>query len=95
MSEDLDLWLRVMNSNYRIENLDEVLINYRVDETFTDKRVSKNQKEYMAYVRKMNWSNKHMFFSMLSYLSGQIFKNMPTSYLTILYEKENNQKVKR
>ncbi len=92
MSEDLDLWLRVMNADYEIRNLDEFVINYRVGTDFTVKRTSKKQKKYMADVRKKNWSFSHPFFSVTSVVAGMVFRATPSSTLTGIYNKENRKK---
>lgn len=91
MSEDLDLWLRIMNAGYVLENVDEVLINYRIDKSFTDKRSSQKQKNYMAKVRNKNWCNKHVFFSLASSAAGLLFRILPSSSLSSFYNKENSK----
>lgn len=91
MSEDLDLWLRIMNSGYEIRNLNETVVNYRVGNHFAEKRTSRKQKAYMADVRKKNWSNSHLLFSTASVMAGIIFRLAPSSALIGLYKKENQQ----
>lgn len=50
MSEDLDFWLRLMNDGYKLANLPDTLINYRVMGNFLEKRSSDVQREVMAQV---------------------------------------------
>ena len=85
MSEDLDLWIRIMNANYQIENLTDTVVNYRVNSSFTVKRVSKKQKIYMSKVRNKNWSGKHLFFSIASVSAGLLFRIIPSSSLIKFY----------
>ncbi len=91
MSEDLDLWLKIMNSNYEIRNMNEIIVNYRVGNDFAERRTNKKQKVYMAEVRKNNWSNSHLFFSLISVFAGTVFKLTPSVLLKGFYKKENCQ----
>ncbi len=91
MSEDLDLWLRVLNAGYQIANIPDTVLNYRVDDGFVKKRSSQAQTEYMAGVRKKNFDRRHFFYSCLSCLSGRIFKNIPLGIIRQIYQKENGR----
>ena len=91
MSEDLDLWLRIMNAGYEIQNLNETLIRYRISSDFTEKRTSQKQKNYMAMVRKKNWSSSNFFFSLASVTAGSLFRITPGGALKGFYKKENRQ----
>lgn len=90
MSEDLDLWLRIMNAGYGIENLSECVINYRVGSNFVDKRTSDAQVKYMADVRRKCFSGKHFFFSCMSVCAGFIFEHTPKGVIKKIYKKENS-----
>lgn len=50
MSEDLDFWLRLLNDDYKVANLEDTVLRFRVQDNFTDKRVSEIQRKYMANV---------------------------------------------
>ena len=52
MSEDLDLWLRLMNDGNKVANVPDIVLNYRVTENFPAKRSDQTQREYMKLVRK-------------------------------------------
>lgn len=91
MSEDLDFWLRLLNAGYHIANLSDVVLNYRVQSNFTEKRSSDTQREYMADVRKKNFDSHHLFHSVLSNVSGWMFTHVPVGAINKLYKKENNQ----
>lgn len=92
MSEDLDLWLRVLNAGYRIANIPDTVLDYRVDNDFIKKRSSQSQSAYMAGVRKKNFDRRHFFHSFLSCLAGQIFKIAPSEIIKKIYQKENGQR---
>lgn len=91
MSEDLDLWLRILNAGYQIANIPDTVLNYRVDNDFIKKRSSRLQKAYMAGVRKKNFDRKRFFYSSLSCVSGQIFKNTPAGIIRKIYQRENTR----
>lgn len=89
MSEDLDLWLRLMNDGYRLANLPDTVLNYRVTENFLEKRSSDVQREVMAQVRSKNLDKRRFVHSMLSYLSGWLFTHVPKCMIDKAYRKEN------
>ncbi len=91
MSEDLDFWLRLLNARYHIANLPDVVLNYRVQSNFTEKRSSVTQREYMADVRKKNFDSHHLIHSVLSNVSGWMFTHVPVGAINTLYKKENNR----
>lgn len=91
MSEDLDLWLRIMNQSYKIANVSTTVLNYRVTEKFAEKRSGRKQIEYMAYVRRKNFSKRHLLHSVLSCISAWLFLNTPANEVKRLYRKENGQ----
>ncbi len=91
MSEDLDLWLRILNEGYEIQNLPEFIINYRLGDNFTKKRTSDKQIKYMAMVRKKNFNIKRPIFSLASLTAGFIFKAVPKSTIQGMYKKENKE----
>ena len=91
MSEDLDFWLRLLNTGYHIANLPDTVLNYRVQSNFTEKRSSTKQREYMANVRKKNFDSHHLFHSVLSNAFGWMFTHVPAGAINNIYRKENNQ----
>lgn len=89
MSEDLDFWLRLLNAGYHIANLPDIVLNYRVQSNFTEKRSSRKQRNYMADVRRKNFDSGHLFHSVLSNSAGWIFTHVPEETITKMYKKEN------
>lgn len=91
MSEDLDLWLRLMNKSYKIANIPATVLNYRVPDNFAEKRSNWKQVEYMAAVRRKNFSKRHFIHSVLSCISAGMFLHTPTGIIKRIYKKENKQ----
>lgn len=92
MSEDLDLWLRLMNDGYRIANLEDTVLKYRVQESFNNKRTGEKQRNYTAKVRKANLSRKRFFHSILSAFAGWLFAHISSKSISKIYDKENQNK---
>ena len=89
-AEDIDLWLKLYNNKYIIENLPEKLVNYRVDEGFIEKRVSnKEQENYVIMIRRKNVSYKRPFFSVASYIMTFVRKIVSDGFKQKRYNKEN------
>ncbi len=89
MSEDLDLWLRLMNNGYKIANLPNILLNFRVMDNFLEKRSSNTQREVMAQVRKKNFDIRHPIHSTLSALTAWLFTHIPRKAIDMAYQSEN------
>lgn len=91
MSEDLDFWLRLMNDGYRISNLPDTVLDYRVMGNFLEKRSSDVQREVMAQVRRKNFSKRHPVHSVLSVFSGWLFTHVPRGTIDKAYQNENKR----
>ena len=91
MSEDLDFWLRLMNDGYKLANLPDTLINYRVMGNFLEKRSSDVQREVMAQVRHKNFDKRHLVHSILSDFSGWLFTHVPRGAIDRAYNNENKR----
>ena len=89
MSEDLDLWLRLMNDGNKVANVPDIVLNYRVTENFPAKRSDQTQREYMKLVRKKNFCSKHMLHSVLSNTAGWFFLHISAKTISKIYNKEN------
>lgn len=89
MSEDLDFWLRLLNDGYCLKNISDTVLKYRVQDDFTNKRLSNKQRKYMYDVRKRNFSFKHLGHSVLSVCAGWIFTHIPVKSIKVMYDKEN------
>lgn len=93
MSEDLDLWLRLINNGYSIRNIKDIVLKYRVQSNFIDKRTSYKQRIYMESVRKSNFNKKHLLHGILSCCAGWLFTHIPVKCLEKLYNKENSRRI--
>lgn len=91
MSEDLDLWLRLMNNGYRIANLNDIVLKYRIQANFNDKRTCAKQRNYTAKVRKSNFDKKHFLHGILSVSAGWLFAHISTRSISKIYDKENQK----
>ena len=91
MSEDLDFWLRLMNDGYKLANLPDTLINYRVMGNFLEKRSSDVQREVMAQVRYKNFDKRHLVHSILSDFSGWLFTHVSRDTIDKAYNRENKR----
>ena len=92
-AEDIDFWLRVHNAGYRIENLPDVIVKYRVGQDFIEKRVNnKEQENYVIRIRRDNFSRKHLVFSTVSWLMTYVRYYYPDKLKTRIYKKENSGK---
>ena len=89
MSEDLDFWLRLMNDGYKIANLPDTVLRFRVQSDFINKRVNEKQRMYMSKVRKMNFRTKHPVHGVLSVVAGWIFTHISAESIKTMYKKEN------
>lgn len=91
LSEDLDLWLRLMNHSFKLANLPDTVLKYRVTGDFSAKRISRRQRGYMAYVRRKNFDRRHLARSCLSLAVSVIFCMIPAEMLGMIYKRENGQ----
>lgn len=88
--EDTEFWFRLRNNGYKIRNLQEPLINYRITVDMADKRERDNKANDIA--RKKNFSWKYLPFDCLSLISIKTRMALPSSVISWLYSKENKQK---
>jgi glycosyltransferase involved in cell wall biosynthesis len=93
-AEDLELYLRLTNNNFKIGNLDEFLLKYRVLGGFSGKRAKDNWK-YNHMARKKNFSLKRPLFSVCSYSISLLYKHLPSAFVNYMYKRENSEKSKR
>ena len=91
MSEDLDLWLRLMNDGYKLANVPDTVLDYRVMGNFLEKRSSDVQREVMAEVRHKNFDKRHIVHSLLSDMSGWLFTHVPRKMIDRAYNSENKR----
>lgn len=87
-AEDIDFWLKIVNAGYKIGNVPETLLNYRVDGPITEKRGSL-QWENNLKVRKENFSFRHLVVSVVSVLIAWIYTIVPDCIKNWYYRREN------
>ena len=87
-SEDLDLWLRLLKAGYKLKNLDEKILNYRVLSQQMKKR-GRDQWKYNLKIRKRNFTFKHFGFSLCSVCVSFLYNLIPNFIFEMGYNKEN------
>ncbi len=89
-AEDIDLWIRLYNDGYKIENMPDILVSYRAESNFIQKRVTdKAQENYVLKIRRKNISIKRPFFSAASWILSYIRQMIPDSLKVWVYFQEN------
>lgn len=89
-AEDLDLWLRLLNAGYKINNIDKVLLNYRVVGSLANKR-SKSQWIANFNIRRHNFDIRYLGFSLKSIIVSFIYVLTPNSIFDLYYKRENKR----
>lgn len=93
-AEDLDLWLRLINSGHKFANLPVTTLQYRVDDDFIEKRLENGSKQdnavisvtkRYATVKKPVFYGFSLFFCFIRGLA-------PSKARQVLYARENNRK---
>lgn len=92
-AEDLDLWLRVMKSGYKVHNVPKYVLKFRVQDNFGEKRTAHGRR-LVTKARVEDFDVKKPLFSILSVLFGVIQGYMPMSLLRRIYMIENGRKKK-
>lgn len=91
-AEDVDFWIRLHHDGYRIENVRDVLLQFRIDSSFVQKRVyNKEQEDYVIKSRKRNFSFKRPIFSLADYMAATIRRIVPDSIKAKQYQRENGE----
>ncbi|MDL2262838.1 glycosyltransferase [Bacteroidales bacterium OttesenSCG-928-I21] len=88
-AEDLELWLRMMKKGYKISNLPDILLHFRVNGNLADKR-TKEHFEYNYEARKKNFSWRSPVWSFLSIFFSKIYIFLPKKIISAAYNIENN-----
>lgn len=87
-AEDLNLWLSIQKAGFRIENLPDKLLNYRVCGSLAQKRGREQWKNNFR-IRKRNFNKKQFFFSAASCFIAFCYLLIPNYLFNIYYKKEN------
>lgn len=88
--EDTEMWLRLRRKGYKIDNVEDSVLKYRIAVDMADKRARDNWPNIIA--RKKNISFKYFVFDILSIFVLLIRTYMPKSLVTKAYNRENGQK---
>lgn len=88
--EDTEFWFRLRNRGYKIANLQEPLVNYRITVDMASKREKDNMANYNA--RRKNFSFRYFILDCVSLASIKLRMLLPESLISWLYSKENKQK---
>lgn len=89
-AEDLDMWLRVMNLGYKVNNVPEYVLKFRVQDNFGEKRTG-NGRKLVTKARIENFDIHRPVFSFLSVFFGIVQGYMPMSLLRKMYKIENGR----
>ena len=92
-SEDLEFWLRLMKNGYKLANMSDFLLKYRVCGDLSNKRVS-NHWSYNFKARTKNFTLKYPIFSILSVMVSFLYTIMPKFIISFIYKSENNKSLK-
>lgn len=87
-SEDIDLWLRLLNAGYQFANMPDKLLQYRVIGDLATKRTI-DHFIYNRKVRAKNFSFRNLFFSCGSLFISYIYTITPKWVVSKMYSKEN------
>ncbi|MDR3133379.1 MAG: glycosyltransferase [Prevotellaceae bacterium] len=87
-TEDMELWLRLMKKGYKISNIPNALILYRIIDNIADKRIGDNFK-YAYKARTKNFSWRYPLWSLTSLLIAKIYTLLPKKIVTTAYKIEN------
>jgi glycosyltransferase involved in cell wall biosynthesis len=87
-AEDLELWLRLIKNEYKISNITDTLLSYRVNRNLVDKRIGENF-SYNYKARKKNISWRMPFWSLASIVVSKIYTIIPRKIISTVYRMEN------
>jgi glycosyltransferase involved in cell wall biosynthesis len=87
-AEDLELWLRLMKNGYKISNIPNTVLLYRVTGNLANKRTRQNFiYNYNARIKNFSWY--YPLWSITSILISMIYSLMPTIITSAVYKNEN------
>lgn len=90
MAEDYEMWLRAIKMGLIVENIDEVLVNYRMCEDYHTKRSYKNWKfNLLAKVKNFNY--KYFGKNSLGIMMTVALMVTPSSMLKKLYQSDKKK----
>lgn len=90
-AEDLELWLRLKKNGFRIANVSDFVLKYRVIGDLSKKRTKENW-EYNLKARIQNFSFHNPFSGILGILFSYIYTKLPGHIIRKSYSIENNNR---
>jgi glycosyltransferase EpsE len=89
-SEDLEYWLRLRKNGYKLANMPDYLLKYRVCGDLSQKRVNDHW-IYNYKARIKNFYFNDLFFNLLSVIVSFSYTIMPNFIMRSIYRKENSR----
>jgi glycosyltransferase involved in cell wall biosynthesis len=86
MSEDLELWLRLQRGGYRLANMQDTLLRYRVVGDLADKRTGENFR-YNFRARRKNFSWRSPLWGLASLAVSKLYAFVPKSVVSMAYRR--------
>lgn len=87
-AEDLELYLRLYKHGYKLKNMPDFLLKYRVVGDLQKKRTTENW-YFNHKARAKNFIPSKPFFSAFSWTISWAYQHMPSKIISYLYAKEN------
>ncbi|MBR6445953.1 MAG: glycosyltransferase [Prevotella sp.] len=89
-AEDLEFYLRLHNNGYRLANMDDFLLNYRIVGDMQKKRQYDNWSyNHKARLKNFNW--RKPMFSVASWFFSCVYLFTPNWLISFLYGRENHK----
>jgi len=90
-AEDLELWLRLKKNGFKLANMKDFLLKYRVCGDLAQKRTNDHW-IFNHKARLKNFSIKDPFFSVISVIISFMYTIMPSGIIRTIYLRENKKK---
>jgi glycosyltransferase EpsE len=87
-AEDLEFWLRLRNSGFKIANMPEYLLYFRISGDLAEKRNSEHF-SYSFKARSKNFSWRYFYLDLPSILFAKLYSIVPSKITSIYYLNEN------
>lgn len=90
-AEDLELWLRLQRNGFKIANVPDFVLNYRICGDLSEKRTIENWK-FNLKARTRNYSLRAPFSGLIGIFVSYLYTKLPKFVIRATYNKENSQK---
>lgn len=87
-AEDLEYWLRLRNNGFKIANMPEYLLYFRISGDLAEKRNSEHF-SYSFRARSKNFSWRYFYLDLPSMLFAKLYSIVPSKITSIYYLNEN------